>query len=70
MCNRLRGKVVAGVYIPEGSTHSFRRAWGSGVGRDTPDRDLLIRGRNKRARRATAQRGKTRGEEKSDFSSA
>ncbi|TNN86695.1 Eukaryotic translation initiation factor 3 subunit J-A [Liparis tanakae] len=27
----LRGKVVAGVYILEGSTHSFRSAWGSGT---------------------------------------
>jgi len=45
--------VVAGVYIPEGSTHSFRRARGSGVGRDMPDCDLLIRTRNKRAKRET-----------------
>jgi len=46
--------VVAGVYVPEGSTHSFRRAWGSGVGRDTPDRDHLNRERNKWSRRETA----------------
>jgi len=49
-CKGLRGKGVAGVDIPEGSTHSFRRAWGTGVGRDSPDRDL-IRERNKRPKR-------------------